>query len=109
MDVFTCPNHHVRIINPESISYEMLEECIYCKEKMIYVGSIEYDADEKTYYGTCYKKVLSPVKVAQDSYFKDQNLYVHAVFPEQALVFSTPNLVYFDTGFSYKKTREGSE
>jgi hypothetical protein len=108
MDVFTCPNHHVRIINSDSVSYQILEECIYCKEKMIYAGSLEYDDKEKVYYGTCYKKIISPLKVAQREYYKEQNLYVHAVFPEQAIVFSTPDLVYFETGQPYKREEERS-
>lgn len=103
MDVLTCPNHHVRIVDSDSISYQLLEECIYCREKMTYAGSIEYDAKEKKYYGTCYKKVLSPLNVAQNAYFREQNLYVHAVFPEQAIVFSTATPVYFETGQPYRK------
>jgi len=103
MDVLTCPNHHVRLVNSETISYKLLENCIYCGEKMIYAGSVDYDPEQKKYFGTCYKKVLSPAKIAQNSYFKEQNLFVHAAFPEQAIVFSTPNLVYFETGESYSK------
>ena len=106
MEVFTCQNHHTRIIDADSTSYQLLEECIYCKERMLYAGSVDYDPEQKRYYGTCYKRVLSPAKVAQDTYYKDQNLYVHAVFPEQAIVFSTPNLVYFDSGEAYEKKEE---